>query len=800
MKKNLLLILIIVFSLCFSSAFAAINPDGLMSTVTDGIQDEVSEVLSLMGGDKPNIDLGVQAATEMLQEGENTYVAATGTTESMAEIPAQTGGENGTTALLGEASRQSVEGQNACVLVMDPGLLTDANGNFDQKSYNLIKGFVQNQMYSMQQEGVTVTADIINEKLSGYIQQLGLEGSITFVDVPMHYLDGMASIQIDAGNNMLCALLGTHDGDQPLDYTAVKNGIDYSQRQDLIAVISAIENGRDIVTLHDGTVISLSNYFKDYGPNDIDRLYEYLTFILAADSQRNLDIMWMMNPDGQDPTDSPDDDDDDDHNTGYDILASKSETPIPYNHMVASPTASIEASNDTGHACDCKIAIPTSENLTYHGSSDDVLYDIITRQHNLEAHTNGALNISATVTHVWYTYVWVTDYEQHWNIEKHEYEWVPSGGHEEPVYHSQSSSKSDTYSYSTSKTFYDVQKSDIYGLTGMLVKAVKEQYILAHPDGAHIPIKYSGPKPGPQPITPFANSKNTTKYASTTVYHEPDGCDDAVLNGLLAGIKAIIRGDCESAIGAGGNCNYTFKNLHVTKTTHNRTEPGWEMLSGVFGPDMIPYYYMNGTYRGSAVATYEGGFEFMAQCNNVIVHTPVVTNKVKIEVSPFINQKKNIQNNITYLQLDEGFSIIIPDDGTHNDYPGYGTRTYNSYQAVTKKNTNWGAVKDVKLPFDVYIYGKDGRTYYLPKNNWISEYSGTKDVIDYKSSSGGKVTYKFLVPVWAKEDVYDGNKNPAIKVRVIAENAERNNGIDKEEEKLDFFWVGKSGVFILWML
>ena len=89
--------------------------------------------------------------------------------------------------------------------------------------------------------------------------------------------------------------------------------------------------------------------------------------------------------------------------------------------------------------------------------------------------------------------------------------------------------------------------------------------------------------------------------------------------------------------------------------------------------------------------------------NNVFVHTPVVNNANITYVEPFINQKIS-KSDVEYLQLDKSFTVTIPNDGTHKNVKGYGTRLYNSWQAVPKTITNWGKIKDVKISFDVYLH------------------------------------------------------------------------------------------------
>ena len=755
------------------TAAANANTNNAVGTVISYMLNEVTD------GNSIGYDLAFDQTTAQINnQGVADMTASTGATVSINDVPTQIGD----TVIVGNTNQAPVDGMSALTLYMDPSIVTDANGNFDNNAYRTLENLVEQSISKLQHDGRPVNEANINSVLQSLCEDHGIDGNVFFRENALYNLNGQAAFDSEIQDGMMLAIMGYHNMDDRISMLDLSTNFHGEEINYLNAMINAIEMGLTEIEYNGKTLHIDPQIYELMQANKIsvDQLWEYLAETVI--NRQNTDLLVLQNLTGPYDPNRPHDDDDPDipppKPQGYDILASMSTTPIPYSHMTPTPSASITAANDTGHNYDCSIAIPTSENLNYKGSSDDVLYDIVTRQHNLEAHTNGALTMNAAMAYHWITYHWETDYEQHWNIEKHEYEWVPAGGHWEPDHNYEYHYKSDTYSYSTSKTFYDVLSSNIYGLSGMLVKAVREKYTLAYPNGAPIPVSYGGPKPGAQPITPYANSKNVYRYNGVRIVDsEPNGTHDAVLNGLLDEVRGWIRSACESAIGATGNCNYNFKALSVTKTSHNRTDPGWQIISGTYGPDKIPSNYMNGTYYGSASATYDGGRSFGAACNNVIIHTPVITEKVEIVDKNFINQKVGATptDGINYLQLDEGFTIKIYDSGTHNNYPGYKYRKYNTSQAVPKQITNWGAIKDVKMPFDVYVYSDDGKDlYFLQKDEWLSDYvdrMGIKDRLNYEKSREA-VGYRFLVPVWAPEGEYKGEN--AILVRVVAENVIEN--------------------------
>lgn len=190
------------------------------------------------------------------------------------------------------------------------------------------------------------------------------------------------------------------------------------------------------------------------------------------------------------------------------------------------------------------------------------------------------------------------------------------------------------------------------------------------------------------------------------------------------------------------------------------SNPGGGSATGGGHGVMIPSYRENGEYGSSASATYEqvGGFDGRAtykksaSAPSVFVHTPVTAQMTinNIGTTPFINQKVVQDSNVKYLMLDEEVHVNIPINGTHLHYQGYGSRAYNSNQAVPGGLTNWGKLKDVKFSFDVYYGGT-----LIPAGLWLSD----------MGLATAQLQYKFVIPVWAEEGP------GTITVRVVAENA-----------------------------
>ncbi|WP_106766836.1 DUF5704 domain-containing protein [Paenibacillus faecalis] len=129
------------------------------------------------------------------------------------------------------------------------------------------------------------------------------------------------------------------------------------------------------------------------------------------------------------------------------------------------------------------------------------------------------------------------------------------------------------------------------------------------------------------------------------------------------------------------------------------------------------------------------------EINTVTVHTPVV-NYSSVTDDQAHNQKTNPNPDRAAFILERPFTVRIPTNGQHTNYPGYRNRDYAKYFRT----------KQVKFPFDTY---NSSRTIFYPKNTWI-------DIPVHQLDT------EFFLPVWVDEGDYQ------VEFRNIAENAPAN--------------------------
>ncbi|WP_429367758.1 DUF5704 domain-containing protein [Paenibacillus sp. DS2015] len=147
----------------------------------------------------------------------------------------------------------------------------------------------------------------------------------------------------------------------------------------------------------------------------------------------------------------------------------------------------------------------------------------------------------------------------------------------------------------------------------------------------------------------------------------------------------------------------------------------------------IFYDLLDGHVGGS------GGKDYpINNINTVTVHTPVVNYSFVTDDEEH-NQKTNPNYNRAAFILERPFTVRIPTEGQHVNYPGYGDRDYAKYYRT----------KQVWFPFDVY---NGSRTQFIPKNTWIDIPVNQLDTA-------------FYLPVWVDEGDYQ------VLFRNIAENA-----------------------------
>lgn len=417
-------------------------------------------------------------------------------------------------------------------------------------------------------------------------------------------------------------------------------------------------------------------------------------------------------------------------------------TDIPYEYMTPAISSRIFSNQ-----YQVETSIPTSENLTWSITADNAIYDIGTRKAQMQA---GVKNITIKLT-ASYT-------QKHSRVYKNKKGKLVTERWE-TTEHVERTVTTDFSYASPTVTVYDVPRSNIYPVQSGVLQAKNGSFVLS---SGGIGLAGSATK-GPQ-LLGFIGKKPSVSDVETQDLGHYANYSDAMsaLNGNDGGaVKGRIMAAVNASVGYTGSVNYAYYGLNVTTTSHNGVKPVVAKASGS-ATNMIPSTHANGLYVGSGSVSYAGGHSFGTKPNDVIVHTPVVNNAYISWISQFINQKINKDPNRTYLMLDEEFTITIPNNGTHNNFQGYGTRTYNTNQGVPGAATTWGKIKDVKLPFDAYLhYKKNGVTYryFIKANTWLSE-SGASSVISLTGN-----TYTYTIPVWVTEKTYD------IETRVIAENA-----------------------------
>ena len=472
------------------------------------------------------------------------------------------------------------------------------------------------------------------------------------------------------------------------------------------------------------------------------------------------------------------------------------------------------------------MAIPTDENINGNVSVDaDIKYDIDIRQYVCNA---GFKDVVANVTVTYdYTYKYINP--------KHSYCYGPKEESGETVcIHNRAtahdvegeetghatgyiSNEFPAFSYSETKKYYDVPKSEIQGLStlsmsGPLVNFTESKGV---PDG-----------PGPQvisnPVMSQPSLQNQYNYLSGSVSGTGTDKTNADNNGKAAAAAACQRiyeefvkkakATVKDAFtfSSASDVNYNYRGVKVTWTSYNGGKPSVNPMSAS-GSDIIPLRIANGTYTHTGTATYSKGYSTSAASNAAVVHAPVVCDPYiyvsedvvyddlidKDRFKGLTNSKAEKQKN---MQLDTIGEIAFADQGcnlmpaSETEYKGYGSRTYNSKQGVHKYEITWGEVYDVQFPFDVYIQDvnekdengklqKIKRTFFLKKYTWLTQmvvewninHPDDKiklaNVERYVEGYGKGVpgnnaeVITFVLPVWTEERVYSD-----IKTRVIAVN------------------------------
>lgn len=463
-------------------------------------------------------------------------------------------------------------------------------------------------------------------------------------------------------------------------------------------------------------------------------------------------------------------------------------TQVYSNFTPTPPTTEIRVYDDV---YDINQGVPTSEYINVYGKAPKALYFIAVRSTTIRAWCD-PVTIQATASYDnWEKVGSHKEATGRYNksgdmIYKNvdDYGWVERGvGWKTCV---------DNYTDSVQKTYYDVTTSSIYSLVSVTVTETNETYSTYKLEKT---IGMSGINgPGAQTLSFSLKRPNiSATYQNDNEGNQGRNAEAAAIraaqNSSGSGGKGAIYSALNAAVEGSvrGNVNYSWCGLRVTKTSCSGSpNPGFSEVNDEM---LIPQTYPNGRYSPNGFFTYAGYGNVTDIPEAVYVHTPIVNTATITSTSSFVNQKVNIDSTKAsanyYLMLDEEFTISIPDYGTHRNIAGYKSRTYNSRQGDTRqgnKTTTWAKVKDVKLPFDVYVNGKSGAKYFLSAGTWMTEAtwwnSSAEDVTTRSTNVNLGTQYTFTIPVWVNEQIYTNTNGNPIYVRVIAENAYGDRNID----------------------
>ncbi|MEK4277581.1 DUF5704 domain-containing protein [Paenibacillus sp. FSL R7-0026] len=402
--------------------------------------------------------------------------------------------------------------------------------------------------------------------------------------------------------------------------------------------------------------------------------------------------------------------------------------------MNPNASAVIKADQRDREMFDVLLGIPTSESLY-----GNVLANNYLHQYKFQEKV-GVCKYDLTVSR---------DYTLTWDPGKPN----PNGNGRLPDPQSAPDSKDYPIHVERTLSYWVVDKLGVYSIDSAELKnyAFNGEKITIHPAGYVPPIvsltregKYV-PDPGPGNYS----APHKTVPGGTTMPSIPPG-ESTELQALTESKIAQVKVNNDTVV---FNGQTLMNGSVVDKKTQDPTrvpDPTTISRDVLYSPgNMIPNSKINKQSQASSgTITYKplsanynaapGDTYPIGGINPVTVHTPVV-NYSSASDDQAHNQKTTPNYSRMAFILDRPFTVTIPTNGQHLNYPGYGNRDYAKYFKS----------KEVYFPFDVY--SGDKSTFY-PKNTWIN-------------IPVPQLTTEFFLPVWVDEGDY------IVHYRNIAENA-----------------------------
>ncbi|WP_222860913.1 DUF5704 domain-containing protein [Paenibacillus rubinfantis] len=239
----------------------------------------------------------------------------------------------------------------------------------------------------------------------------------------------------------------------------------------------------------------------------------------------------------------------------------------------------------------------------------------------------------------------------------------------------------------------------------------------------------SGSKSGGK-TKPDVSGENLKSYAEDAVDEVKVKNDSLTFNGstIMNGAQTERAGQRpgQIPIAAPISNNVLYSPGHVIPTS--KTNKADQPSTGT-----IYYGLMSGNINGGSDRSFP-----IYGINRITVHTPVVIYP-GVSDDRAHNQKTTPAAGRSAIILDRPFTVMMPNNGQHTNYLGYGNRDYLKYIGS----------KQVRFPFDVY---EGTKAAFYPKNTWIE--------VDKSREQ-----FAFFLPVWVDEGFY------TVEFRTIAHNA-----------------------------
>ena len=428
----------------------------------------------------------------------------------------------------------------------------------------------------------------------------------------------------------------------------------------------------------------------------------------------------------------------------YTIAAPSSGSTVTGNKMNPDVTGMIKADNRGNEIFDVLRGIPTSENLYANVFANQYLF-----QHTF-AKMSGKVNYQCQVQ-VTYALEWKQKQPDVCTTNKQGQRVCTP---QPDLTMKDTESKTYSFSFQRDYSYWQINNIEVYGIqrASMNNYALPNGTVTLQPSGysapslstdhnsdasAHVKPKDSGTISfTPATVTGMytrpsvPNDESQLKSRAESQTGEPEVRNDQVaFNGTTIMSNSwttkhgTTPGNIPSPTMIGQNVLYRSGMLISDKIVNAANTPS----SGTIYYNLVP-----GNINGGSDKQFS-----INGINTVTVHTPVV-NYSSITDDREHNQKTTPNYNRAALILERPFTVRMPTNGQHVNYPGYGDRDYAKYFRI----------KQVWFPFDVYTAD---RSRFIPKRTWTDIPVNQLDTT-------------FFLPVWVDEGDY------SVLYRTIAEN------------------------------